>query len=194
MKPLLLLIDLQNDFLAAEGLEPSREEVVRRAADLLDGFRAVEAPVVHVWTTVSRAEDRRMPHWKREGRWICEEGTPGHAPPPELRPRPGETVVHKTGFSAFVAPELDALLRAKAVDLVAVAGVHGHACVRQAVLDVYERHPVEILVAADATASYDSAHAEITRRYLERRAARYVPVTELVARLRAPRTAREATG
>ena len=47
-----------------------------------------------------------MPHWKALGVRKCVRGTPGHRPPPELAPRTGETVVSKSFFSAFSAPEL----------------------------------------------------------------------------------------
>jgi nicotinamidase-related amidase len=112
-----------------------------------------------------------MPHWQREGRWLCEEGTAGHEPPAELLPKRGEQVIHKTGFSAFENDQLDALIEKASSDLLVVAGVHLHGCVREAVLDAYQRHRIEIWVAADATASNDPVHAAITRRYLERRAA-----------------------
>jgi alpha-ketoglutaric semialdehyde dehydrogenase len=181
---LLLLVDLQNDYLAADGLVPPRDDVVRGAAALLDAFRAADAPVAHVWTTVSREDDRRMPHWKRENRWMCEAGTPGHAPPDELRPAPGEAVVHKTGFGAFTDDALPELIEELDPDLVVVAGVHAHACVRQAVLDLYDRHAVEIWVAEDAVGSNDPEHAAATRRWLEPRAARYVAAAQVLARLR----------
>src|SRR6266480_1073369 len=138
MKPLLLLVDLQRDYLASPGLEPAAGSVVERAAELLGACRELGVPVVHVWTTVSRSDDRRMPHWKREGRWLCEEGTPGHEPPPELLPEPGESVLHKTFFSAFEGATLDRLLRAEGSDRLLLAGVHLHGCVRQAVLDAYQ--------------------------------------------------------
>jgi acyl-CoA reductase-like NAD-dependent aldehyde dehydrogenase len=137
--------------------------------------------VAHAWTTVSRSDDRRMPHWRREDRWLCEEGTPGHEPPPELLPQPGERVIHKTGFSAFEDGELDALIDEIGPDPLIVAGVHLHACVRQAVLDAYQRRANQIWVAADATASDDPVHAAITRRYLERRAARFLSVDEVAS-------------
>ncbi|MFL5869114.1 MAG: cysteine hydrolase family protein, partial [Thermoleophilaceae bacterium] len=174
MKSLLLLVDLQRDYLASPGLEPAAGSVVERAATLLGGCRELGIPIVHAWTTVSRSDDRRMPHWKRDGRWLCEEGTPGHEPPPELLPEPGESVLHKTFFTAFEGGELDRLLEAEGSERLLLAGIHLHGCVRQAVLDAYQRHPIEIWVAADATASDDPVHAAITRRYLERRAARFV--------------------
>ncbi len=194
MTPLLLLVDLQRDYLAVPELEPAEGMVVRSAAALLEGCREIGVPVTHVWTTVSRSDDRRMPHWKRDGRWLCEEGTPGHAPPPALEPLPGEGIVHKTSYSAFSSGDLDRVLGANGIDLVVVAGVHLHACVRQAVLDAYERHGVEIWVAEDATASDDALHAAITRRYLERRAARFLPVSEVLDGLRSSGNGAARTG
>ena len=186
MRPLLLLVDLQRDYLDSPGLEPAAGSVTERAATLLGACREAEIPVVHAWTTVTRSDDRRMPHWQRDGRWLCEEGTPGHEPPPALRPREGERVIHKTGFSAFEDGRLDEALNEASPDLLLVAGVHLHGCVRQAVIDAYQRHRIESLIPADATASNDPLHAAITRRYLERRAARFVGVDELVAMLTRP--------
>jgi acyl-CoA reductase-like NAD-dependent aldehyde dehydrogenase/nicotinamidase-related amidase len=183
MKPLLLLVDLQRDYLDSPGLEPAAGPVIERAGTLLRGCRQARIPVVHAMTSVSRDDDRRMPHWKREGRWLCEVGTPGHEPPPELRPHDTERVIHKTFFSAFENGELDDALRDADADLLMVAGVHLHGCVRQAVLDAYQRHPVEIWVAADAIASNDPLHSAITWRYLERRAARFLSVAEIEAAL-----------
>ena len=183
MTPLLLLVDLQRDYLDGPGLQPAAGPVVERAAALLRSFRKADAPVAHAWTTVSRSDDRRMPHWQREDRWLCEEGTPGHEPPPDLLPQPGEHVVHKTGFSAFENGRLDEVLGETGAELLIVAGVHLHGCVRQAVLDAYQRHRIEIWVAADATASNDPLHAATTRRYLEQRAARFLSVEEVEAAL-----------
>jgi acyl-CoA reductase-like NAD-dependent aldehyde dehydrogenase/nicotinamidase-related amidase len=183
MKPLLLLVDLQRDYLDSPGLEPAAGRVVERAAELLGACRRRGVPVVHAWTTVRRDDDRRMPHWKRDGRWLCEEGTPGHEPPPQLAPAEGESVVHKTFFSPFEGEELDAILGAERPDLLLIAGVHLHGCIRAAVLDAYRRQPLDIWVAEDAVASDDPLHAATTRRYLERRAARFARVAEIVAEL-----------
>jgi alpha-ketoglutaric semialdehyde dehydrogenase len=185
MRPLLLLVDLQRDYLAAPDLDPSMGQVVRRAHEMLDGCRSRGVAVAHAWTTVSRADDKRMPHWKRDGRWLCEEGTQGHAPPPGLEPVAGEAVVHKTFFSPFAGGELDDLLRAQGTHLLLVCGVHLHGCVREAVLGAYERG-LDVWVAEDAVASDDPVHAAITRRYLEQRAARFVTVEEALARLTPP--------
>lgn len=174
----LLLVDLQEDFLRAPGLEPAAGQIVERAVALLDGCRALAIPVLHIHTTVRTGDDHRMPHWKRAGLWMCVAGTPGHAPPEPLRPV-GESVVEKTFFSAFGSGELDARLKALGCDTVIVAGVHLHACVRATVLDAYERG-YQVLVAEDAVGSDDPPHAAVSRRYLAARAARFLSVDALL--------------
>jgi len=180
MKPLLLLVDLQKDFLGAAGLEPVAAEVVAKAARLLAGARERGVPVVHAVTSVDAAADDRMPHWKAADRWKCVPGTPGHAAPPELAPASGERVVAKRFFSAFDAPELDSVLAGSGADTLIIAGVHLHGCVRATVLDAYARR-FSVVVAEDAVGSDDPLHAAVTRRYLDGRAARFAPVEELLA-------------
>ena len=185
MKPALLLVDLQNDYLRAERLVPAAGEITARAAALLDLWRGAGAPVFHVWTSVSREADRRMPHWVRAERWICVEGTQGHAPPPALLPRPPEAVVHKTFFSAFGTGELERLLRAADCDAVVIAGVHEHGCVRATALDAYQAG-FAVWIAEDAVGSDDPLHAAVTRRYLAARAICYAPVAAIARLLRPP--------
>jgi alpha-ketoglutaric semialdehyde dehydrogenase len=182
LKPLLLLVDLQRDYLAAPALDPPAGALVRRATELLGECRARGLDVAHVWTTVSRHPDDRMPHWKRDERWICVEGTPGHQPPPSLSPTAEEPVIHKTFFDPFRGGELEALLQAGQTDLVIVSGVHLHGCVREAVLGGYERG-LEVWVVEDAVGSDDPVHAAITRRYLEQRTTRFLNTDETLDRL-----------
>ncbi len=181
MRPLLLLVDLQKDFLGAPGLEPAAGEVIERATRLLSRARAIGIPVVHAMTTVDREPDDRMPHWRAHDWWKCVRGTEGHEPPASLRPGEAEPIVHKTNFSAFSSVELDRILSNVVPDTLIVAGVHLHGCVRATVLDAYARR-LEVLVAEDAVASDDPLHAAITQRYLEGRAARFLPVDAILRR------------
>lgn len=184
MRPLLLFVDLQNDFLSAAGLEPQAAEVVRKAARLLAGARARGVPVLHVHTSVDPERDDRMPHWKALSRWRCVRGTPGEAAPAHLLPAAGEAVVEKAFFSAFSSQRLEPALAASGADTLFVAGVHLHGCVRATVLDAYQRG-FTVWVAEDAVGSDDPLHAAVTRRYLEGRAARFAPVEELLVLLAA---------
>ena len=185
MKPLLLLVDLQNDYLSSPDLEPAAGAVVQEAARLLQHCRERGVAVAHVWTTVSRDPDNRMPHWKRANLWQCEEGTPGHRPPEALAPIDGEPIIHKTGFSAFTTPFLRNLVRELEIDTVILAGTKAHACVRQVALDAMQAG-LAVWVASDAVASDDPLHAAITRRYLDARGVEFAPALELAAKLAGP--------
>jgi acyl-CoA reductase-like NAD-dependent aldehyde dehydrogenase/nicotinamidase-related amidase len=182
MKPVLLLVDLQRDYLSSPCLEPSSECIVGECSRLLEACRSGNIPVIHIWTSVSRDVDERMQHWKAAQRWHCEVGTPGHAPPQELSPTADEFVVHKTGFSPFTKPDLAARLAAGDFDTVIVAGVHLHACVKATVLGAYERG-MNVWVAEGAAGSDDPLHAAITRRYLSKRAIHFGGVDDIIAML-----------
>ncbi len=179
MKPVILLIDLQNDFLRSS-LEPASGRVVSGATRLLDGGRRVSVPVVHVWTTVTAEDDRRMPHWKGMDKWACVEGTEGHATPEPLSPLPSENIIHKTFFSAFSCSALDGILKSLDADTLLLAGVHLHGCIRTTALDAYQRG-FNVWIAEDAVGSDDPLHAAITRRYLENRGMRFVSVNSILS-------------
>jgi nicotinamidase-related amidase len=168
MKCALLLIDLQQDFLALADLQPSASSLVARAAELLRDCRRRNLPVIHIFTTVDREKNIRLPHWRALNRWMCVAGTPGHEPPPALQPLPGETIVHKTGFNPFASGDLEKLLRAAGCDSVILCGLHLHACVRTAAVESLERD-LRVVIAEDAVASNDPIHAAATRRWLAAR-------------------------
>jgi acyl-CoA reductase-like NAD-dependent aldehyde dehydrogenase/nicotinamidase-related amidase len=177
MKSALLLIDLQQDFLASE-LQTSASLLIARAAELLRACRQHNIPIIHVWTTVDREKDIRLPHWRAQNRWMCVAGTPGHETPEPLRPLAGESIVHKTGFNAFASGELDQILRSAGCDSVILCGVHLHACVRTAAVESLERN-LNVVIAEDAVASNDPIHAAATRRWLAARCVTFQPASSL---------------
>lgn len=176
MTTVLVLVDLQEDYLAEPGLEPHRDAVVAGAAALLQGTRSHRVPVIHVHTRVREDPDDRMPHWKQAGRWQCLAGTAGQAPPALLAPRAGETILHKTGFG--IATET---LRAATgdYDQAVVAGVHLHACVRQAAIDLHQLG-LQVFVANDAVASHEPAFAARTEAWMRLRGIHFLPVADIV--------------
>ena len=175
MKSALLLIDLQQDFLE---LQPAAPLLIPRAAKLLRACRERKIPIIHVWTTVDREKNIRLPHWRAENRWMCVAGTPGHETPKPLQPLPGESSVHKTGFNPFATGELDQILRAAGCDSVILCGVHLHACIRAAAVESLERN-LNVFIAEDATASNDPIHAAATRRWLAARCVTFQSVNAL---------------
>ena len=182
MKPALLLVDLQQDFLATWGLQPTADDLVAQTAALLDGCRKRRIPVIHIWTTIRRDNDQRMLHWRRANRWLCVAGTTGHQTPPRLQPQESETIIHKTGFNAFANPELDSTLQRLNCDTVIITGVHLHTCVRLAAMGCLERN-LQAIMAEDAVASDDPIHSASTRRWLAERCVEFEPVGAILARL-----------
>jgi alpha-ketoglutaric semialdehyde dehydrogenase len=182
MKPALLLVDLQGDFLVTPGLLPPADKVVERAAKLLEGCRTRRVPVIHIWTTIRRGKDRRLPHWERANRWICIAGTGGHQPPAVLQPQAGETIIHKTGFNAFANPELGSTLRRLNCDTVIIAGVHLHTCVRLVAMGCLEHH-LQVFMAGDAVAGDDPVFCASTRRWLAERCVEFKPASTILIRL-----------
>ena len=183
MTRVLLLVDLQNDYLAARGLDPPAGELVRRSAALLEGCRSAGLAVMHSRTTISATGEDRMPHWRSAGRRVCVAGTPGHETPPELRPR-DEPCFDKTFFSAFSNPELGRALEQHSAGELILAGVHLHGCVRATAMDAYERG-LRVTIAVDATGGYDGLHAAVSRQWMEDRTIRFATVEQLLAELSA---------
>lgn len=182
MSPLLLLVDLQNDFLDSAGLQPSRENLLVKATALLWAARLKKIPVVHVWTTISRKRDQRLPHWKKLNRWNCLAGTRGHDAPLSLQPSKNEIIIHKTGFNGFAGGKLDNVLKKFRCGTLIVAGVHLHTCVRAIATESLERG-LGVIVGEDAVGSNDPVLAAATRRWLAERCVDFLPGGEIFSRL-----------
>lgn len=152
----LLLVDLQEEYLARPGLVPPRETLIANIATALADARASGELVVHV-----RTDGQPMPH-----RSVVPDATP----PAALAEQPGEPVFAKRFFSAFDAPGLDQALMAAGTTTLRLAGLHTHACLHATALDAYAKgYAVEIdeaLIASDSP-----AHAAQSLAWLGTRAA-----------------------
>jgi acyl-CoA reductase-like NAD-dependent aldehyde dehydrogenase/nicotinamidase-related amidase len=190
MRPALLLVDMQQDYLSRPGLVPPPVQVLENASRLLAASRAAGIPVFHSHTVVRADGTNRMPHWKRHGTWSCVEGTEGFKTPAAVSPLPAEPVFAKPFFSAFGNPQLADALASQNISHLVVAGLYTHACVQATVLDAYQAG-YEVWVAEDAVASYDALHAALSRQYLGARACRFAPVDRICAELGMPDAARD---
>ena len=88
----------------------------------------------------------------------------------------------KKRYSAFFGTDLEATLKNTRPDLLVVAGINTHACVRTTVIDAYQRD-YEVVVATECIASYDEAHHEMTKRYLDGAIAHLLPNSEIIEML-----------
>lgn len=174
----LLLVDMQQDFLQTQALQPDAVTLVARVALLLTRCRQVGIPVFHVRTLVAQDGGNRMPHWCRNGDRRCVEGSSGAEPPPALQALISERIYAKPFFSAFGNPRLHEDLRQAGVKSVLVAGVHTHACIHATVLDAYQLgYSVKLVV--DGVGSYNPLHAELTLAHLVGRACEPVEAVAL---------------
>ena len=140
MRPALLIIDMQNDFvlpdapLCVRGAAPT-VPVIRHL--LLDA-REAGIPVCHVIRCHNRdgsdVEKMRQPLFS-DGPGICVPGSEGARIVTPLLPLSGEYIICKRRFSAFFQTELDLLLRRLHVDSLLITGSQYPNCVRSTAVD-----------------------------------------------------------
>jgi ureidoacrylate peracid hydrolase len=185
----LVVIDYQNEFCDEEGVfakagfdvSPLRA-IEGRLVALIDAARKAGIALVWVRCTYSTPGNLYlspvfMEHALRcwNGRYseipVCAEGSWGQQFYGRVHPEPGEAVISKHRYDAFVGTDLDVVLRAKAVQTMVVCGVATNICVETTVrhafcLDYYAIVPTDAVAAWDQTA-HDVALAGIRYAYGE---------------------------
>lgn len=153
-----LLIDMQNGFI--DGASPlciaGAAATVPTCARALEAARAHGMPVYHVRRTYaadgSDVEAVRWKAWAEGGRPLSPADPISLDCPPELAPAPGEPVVVKPSWSAFFGTDLDALLRARGIGTIVLAGTTTPNCVRSTAYDGLALG-FNVAVLRDATSS-----------------------------------------
>lgn len=153
-----LLIDMQNGFI--DGASPlciaGAAATVPTCARALEAARAHGVPVYHVRRTYaadgSDVEAVRWKAWAEGGRPLSPADPISLDCPPELAPAPGEPVVVKPSWSAFFGTDLDALLRARGIGTIVLAGTTTPNCVRSTAYDDLALG-FNVAVLRDATSS-----------------------------------------
>ena len=179
----LLIIDMLNDFFRRHAhLAEQRPRLVASVNALAGAFRLHGQPVI--WVRQEFAPDLRdaFLEMRRQNLRVTIAGTDGCELLPELDRRPTDKTIVKKRYSAFFGTDLDATLKSIGPDVLVVAGINTHACVRTTVIDAYQRD-YEVVVATECIASYDEAHHEMTKRYLDGAIARLLPDREIVEML-----------
>jgi nicotinamidase-related amidase len=177
--PTLLVIDMLEDFFSDDPLAERRAELARSINELVRAFREHGSPVVWVRQEFSPDLNDAFLDMRRRNVRVTIAGTEGAEILPELDRADRDAVVVKKRYSAFFGTPLEDLLRDIGTDLLVVAGVNTHACVRTTVIDAYQRDLVVVL-AEDSVASYDAEHHEVTRRYLDGKIAFFTPNAEIL--------------
>lgn len=174
----LIVIDLQNDFLAPGGAYdrggavspqaralPARVAPVARAIKAGGGF--VAASQFTLWPD-AQGEPMISPHLKRLRPFLARgdfaAGSPGHANVPEFDGLI-DVSVWKVAYSAFFNTQLDWVLRRAGIDRLIVAGIVTNGGVASTVRDAHMRdYHVTVLsdgCAAPSPAMHDAALADL---------------------------------
>jgi ureidoacrylate peracid hydrolase len=185
----LVVVDVLNDFcadggaMAREGLDVSHaQEAAARLPELIDAARNAGVLPVFVRNVYSTEGNHYLSDvWleqaarRRKGsyteRAVCTPDSWSNDFYGDVRPGPGEPVVTKHRFDAFLNTDLETVLRAHAVRTVVLAGVATNVCVettaRQAFLRAYY-----VVLVADGCAAYSrdehDASSEDDRQALRR--------------------------
>ena len=134
---MLLVVDMQNDFCHPEGAAGKRrrdmnfvQSMIPRLVRLVKKAREHDFPICFVRTSGNQWTN--SPVWtefKNTELLACAEGSWGAEFHAGLEPQPGEMIVTKHRYSAFIGTDLDMLLRARGVKSLLVTGVGTGMCV-----------------------------------------------------------------
>jgi ureidoacrylate peracid hydrolase len=181
----LLVIDMQNDFCAPEGLVAkggrdvsAAQEMAGRLPELIAAARAAGVLVVFVRNVYSSDRNFYLSDvWleqaarKQGGGYtsipVCAAGSWEGDFYGAVRPEPGDPVVTKHRYSAFYNTDLDTILRSHGVRTVIATGVSTNVCVETTVREAFVRDYYVVLVA-DGTAAYTPEEHDKTLKDVDR--------------------------
>lgn len=142
MNTALVIVDIQNDYFPDGKMPLVRPvEASQQAARLLDHFRRVRWPIVHIQHIAMRP-----------GATFFLPGTPGADFHPNVQPLSDETIVQKNFPNSFHATPLLEVLREQQIDRLIICGMQTNLCV-DAITRAAADYGFECIVAADACAA-----------------------------------------
>jgi nicotinamidase-related amidase len=184
-RPAVLVVDFTYGFTdPAYDTGADMAEQVTATAELLATARARTVPVVFTTIAFDAAQVTTLP-WldKAPGLVALRPGTRLVDVDGRLSPRVDETVLVKTGASAFFGTPLSAILAACRVDTLIVAGATTSGCVRASVVDAVQfGYPV--LVARQCVADRAQGPHEASLFDMNEKYADVVDLAEVIAYLR----------
>lgn len=167
MTPMLLIIDMQEDFFTDQTrLQAHRAALIENINALAATAREYAVPVVWVQTCYRPDMSDANRYLREHNITMLVEGTPGAALLDGLQPAPGDLHLTKKRYSAFFGTPILDLLRDHSADTVIVAGINTHACVRSTAVDAYQ-HDYAVIFATDGINSYDGEHHDVSLRYMD---------------------------
>ncbi|MEO1304052.1 MAG: isochorismatase family cysteine hydrolase [Pseudomonadota bacterium] len=170
MKACLLVIDMQNDFLSRFNAS-ERQHLFDRTNELVALCRQKRADIIWIYQTFKpdlsdaflEMRDHNIPN--------VIEGTPGAEIAAALDVQDHDRRLLKKRYSGFFETPLSTELAQIDPDLLILAGVNTHACIRMTAIDAYQRD-FRVVLASDCISSPDKEHAAVTLRYMKDKMAR----------------------
>jgi len=138
----LIVVDLQLGFDAPRWGRRNNPLLEKRAAELLNAWRAAGRPVLHVRHMSTDPESPLRP------------GQPGNDFKPETAPRAGEPVIEKRVNSAFIGTPLESELRRAGCSKLVIAGLTTNHCI-STTARMAGNLGFSTWVVSDATATFD---------------------------------------
>ncbi len=158
----VLVVDMLNDFVTGALKCDRGLEIVPKTAELLNGCREKNVPVIFCNDAHIKGIDHELKFWGDHA--IA--GTKGAEVIPELAVCDKDYIVPKRRYSGFFHTDLELLLRELGVDTVIMTGLHTHMCVRHTSADAYQSG-FDVVVAKDATNSFTEEDYEYGLKYLK---------------------------
>jgi nicotinamidase-related amidase len=171
----LIVVDMLVDFVDGALANPKAQRMIAPLQRLLAHARD-SGWVVAFSNDAHHPDDPELKVWGPHAM----AGDPGAQVIPALAPTSGEIVSPKRAYGAFDGTDLDALLRARGVHEVVIAGQHTHICVRHSSYGALIRG-YDITIASDAVCAFEGVNEEEALEYLKMAyGAKVVTVNELV--------------
>ena len=181
----LIVVDMQNDFCAKGGVLDREghdlsliQSMTPRLINFIDKARDTGLPVIHVqmifgskdnWyiSDVGFEQHARMSIKRFIQYSICEQDTWGADFFEEFKPLPGEFLVRKHRYSAFVGTDLDLILKSRGIRTLIMTGISTNVCVESTARDGFMRD-YYIVLAKDCTAASSEEDYNCTLRNITR--------------------------
>lgn len=138
----LLIIDVQRGFDDPSWGRRNNPAAEQKIAQLLSAWRKAGRPVFHIR------------HMSKDPHSLLRPGQAGNEIKECVKPRPGETLLHKTVNSAFIGTDLEARLRKGKIKTLVMTGITTNHCV-STTARMAANLGFKVYVVCDATATFD---------------------------------------
>jgi nicotinamidase-related amidase len=148
LKPALLIIDMQNDFVNYINNNSKIDKIVKNTNLLRKEFNKRKLPVIYL-KFINQPNNK---HIKRAGWDYCLKGNPGSEIINQLKPEKNEIVFEKSENSAFYSLEFKEKLKYLNVNTLVLTGIQTHICILTTASDGYS-NDYDVIVLKDCVAS-----------------------------------------